>query len=50
MTDPHERTVPPLAEWILTGWDLNNIAVTDMLQLSAPNIQLKEVIGCLGYT
>ncbi|MFZ0513276.1 MAG: hypothetical protein WAM14_16835 [Candidatus Nitrosopolaris sp.] len=43
VTDPHERTVPPLAEWILTGWDLNkDIAVTDMLQLSAPNIQLKE--------
>ena len=43
MADPHERIVPPLTEWILTGWDLNNdIPVTDMLQLSAPNIQLKE--------
>ncbi|MGA9151851.1 MAG: hypothetical protein WBZ36_14835 [Candidatus Nitrosopolaris sp.] len=43
VTDPHERTVPPLTEWILTGWDINkDIAVTDMLQLSAPNIQLKE--------
>jgi hypothetical protein len=30
-------------EWILTGWDLNkDIPVTDMLQLSAPNIQLKQ--------
>jgi hypothetical protein len=43
LPDPHERRVPPLTEWILTGWDINkDIAVTDMLQLSAPNIQLKE--------
>jgi hypothetical protein len=43
VADPHERTVPPLTEWILTGWDINkDIAVTDMLQLSAPNIQLKD--------
>ena len=39
----HERTVPLVTEWILTGWDINkDIPVTDMLQLSAPNIQLKE--------
>src|SRR5215831_21418072 len=37
------RMVPPLREWILTAWDINkDIPVTDMLQLSAPNIQLKE--------
>jgi hypothetical protein len=43
LNDPHERAVPPLTEWILTGWDINkDISVTDMLQLSAPNIQLKE--------
>src|SRR5215831_4436606 len=37
------RMVPPLREWILAGWDINkDIPVTDMLQLSAPNIQLKE--------
>lgn len=43
VTDPHERTVPPLTEWILTGWDINkDIPVTDIVQLSAPNIQLKE--------
>ena len=43
VTDPHERTVPPLTEWILTGWDINkDIPVTDNFQLSAPNIQLKE--------
>ena len=43
VADPHERIVPPLAEWILTGCDINkDVAVTDMFQLSAPNIQLKE--------
>jgi hypothetical protein len=43
VADPHERTVLPLNEWILTGWDIDkDIPVTDMLQLSAPNIQLKE--------
>ncbi len=43
VTDPHERRVPPLTEWILTGWDINkDIPVTDNFQLSAPNIQLKE--------
>ena len=43
VTDPHERTVPPLTEWILTGWDINkDIPVTDIVQLNAPNIQLKD--------
>jgi hypothetical protein len=43
VTDPHERIVPPVTEWILTAWDINkDIPVTHMLQLSAPNMQLKE--------
>jgi hypothetical protein len=43
VNDPHEGMVPPINEWILTGWDINkDIPVTDMFQLSAPNIQLKE--------
>jgi hypothetical protein len=43
LKDPHERTFPPLNEWILIGWDSNkDIPVTDIVQLSAPNIQLKE--------
>ena len=43
VTDPHERIVPPITEWILTGCDINkDITVSDTLQLSAINIQLKE--------
>jgi hypothetical protein len=43
VTDPHERVVPPIIKWILTGCDINkDITVSDMLQLSAINIQLKE--------
>ena len=43
VTDPHERIVPPITEWLLTGCDINkDITVTDMLQLSAINIQLKD--------
>jgi hypothetical protein len=43
VSDPHERIVPPITEWILTGCDINkDITVTDMLQLSAINIQLKD--------
>ena len=41
--DPHERLVPPITEWVLTGCDINkDIPVADMLQLSAINIQLKN--------
>jgi hypothetical protein len=43
VTDPHERIVPPITEWILIGCDINkDITVSEMLQLSAINIQLKE--------
>jgi hypothetical protein len=43
LTDPHERIVPPITKWVLTGCDINkDIAVADMLQLSAINIQLKD--------
>ena len=43
VTDPHERMVPPITKWILTGCDINkDITVTDMLQLTAINIQLKD--------
>jgi hypothetical protein len=35
MTDPHERIVPPIMKWILTGCN-------DKLQLTAINIQLKD--------
>jgi hypothetical protein len=43
LTDPHERIVPPITKWTLVGCDINkDIAVTDMLQLSAINIQLKD--------
>jgi hypothetical protein len=43
LKDPYERMVPPSTEWILTGWDINkDIPVSDIVQLSAPNIQLKE--------
>jgi hypothetical protein len=44
MTDPHERIVPPIMKWILTGCDINkDVIVSDMLQLTAINIQLKDV-------
>src|SRR5215831_12358827 len=43
MTDPHERIVPPIMKWILTGCDINkDVTVSDMLQLTAINIQLKD--------
>jgi hypothetical protein len=43
MTDPHERIVPSIMKWILTGCDINkDVIVTDMLQLTAINIQLKD--------
>ena len=43
VTDPHERIVPHITNWVLTGFDINkDITVTDMLQLSAINIQLKD--------
>lgn len=43
VTDPCERIVPPITKWVLTGCDINkDITVTDMLQLSAINIQLKN--------
>jgi hypothetical protein len=43
VTDPNERIVPPITEWILTGCDLNKyITVCDMLQITANNIQLKH--------
>jgi hypothetical protein len=39
VTDPHERIVPPIIKWVLTGCDINkDITVSDMLQLSAINI------------
>ena len=42
MTDPHEHIVPPIMKWILTGCDINkDVIVSDMLQLTAINIQLK---------
>jgi hypothetical protein len=43
MTDPHERIVPPIMRWILTGCDINkDVTVSDKLQLTAINIQLKD--------
>jgi hypothetical protein len=43
MTDPHERIVPPIMKWVLTGCDINkDVTVSDMLQLTAIDIQLKE--------
>ena len=43
VTDPHERMVPHITKWVLTGCDINkDITVSDMLQLSAINIQLKD--------
>ncbi|MGC1930988.1 MAG: hypothetical protein WA667_18620, partial [Candidatus Nitrosopolaris sp.] len=43
VTDPHERIVPPITEWVLTGCDINkDITVSDMLQLTAINTQLKD--------
>ena len=43
VTDPHERIVPPITNWVLIGCDINkDITVTDMLQLTAINIQFKE--------
>jgi hypothetical protein len=43
MTDPHERIVPPIMKWILTGCDMNkDVTVSDMLQLTAINIQLRD--------
>ena len=43
MTDPHERIVPHIMRWILTGCDINkDVTVSDKLQLTAINIQLKD--------
>jgi hypothetical protein len=43
VTDPNERGVPPISEWVLTGCDINkDITVSDMLQVTANNIQLKH--------
>src|SRR5215469_5510912 len=43
MTDPHERIVPPIMKWVLTGCDINkDVTVSDKLQLPAINIQLKD--------
>jgi hypothetical protein len=43
VTDPHERIVPPIMKWIITGCDINkDVTVSDMLQLTAINIQLKD--------
>ena len=43
MTDPHERIVPPIMKWTLTGSDINkDVTVSDKLQLTAIDIQLKE--------
>ena len=43
MTNTHERIVPLIMKWILTGCDINkDVIVTDMLQLTAINIQLKD--------
>jgi hypothetical protein len=42
VTDPHERIVPPITKWVLTGFDINrDIPVTDRFQLGGINIQLK---------
>jgi hypothetical protein len=43
VTDPHERIVPPIIKWVLTGCDINkDITVSDKLQLTAIDIQLKD--------
>ena len=43
VTDPHERIVPPIMKWILTGCDINkDVTVSDKLQLTAIDIQLKD--------
>jgi hypothetical protein len=43
VTDPHERIVPPVTNWVLTGCDINkDVTVSDILQLTAVNIQLKN--------
>src|SRR5215467_3874203 len=43
MTNPHERIVPPIMKWILTGCNINkDVTVSDKLQLTAINIQLKD--------
>jgi hypothetical protein len=39
VTDPHERIVPPIMKWILTGCDINkDVTVSNLLQLTAINI------------
>jgi len=41
MIDPHERIVPPIMKWILTGCDINkDVTLSD--KLTAINIQLKD--------
>jgi hypothetical protein len=41
MTDPHERIVPPIMQWILTGCDINkDVTVSDKLQLTAIKIRI----------
>jgi hypothetical protein len=43
VTDPHERIIPPIMKWILTGCDINkDITVSDTLQLTAIDMQLKD--------
>jgi hypothetical protein len=43
VSDPQEHIVPLITEWRLVGCDINkDIAVTDTLQLTAIDIQLKD--------
>ena len=46
MTDPRERIVPLMTEWMLTGRDINkDITGSDIPQEGGINIQLKDAGG-----
>ena len=43
LNDPRERAVPSIMQWRLSGCDINkDIEISDLMQLSAINIQLKS--------
>ena len=46
LSDPKERQVPPVMEWVLKQCDLNkDIEIIDKAQLTLPDIQLKTAAG-----
>jgi hypothetical protein len=51
LDDKHERIVPEISEWEVTGCDLNkDIKISDYFHLTALKVRIKHLITCLAYT